>query len=82
VSPIIGEPARNSDAEKALHSGIIRDPKLRLLFAYNQRIPTREGSTPIVDLVWEEGKLIVEIDGPDHRRPQSFKATEPAISSS
>jgi len=72
VSPIVGKPAKHSEAEQALHARLTSDAKLRSLFAYNQCVETRAGTTPRVDLVWEGGKLVIEVDGEDHRRHQQF----------
>jgi hypothetical protein len=38
VSPIIGRPAKHSDAERALFEALTGDERLRPLFAYNQRV--------------------------------------------
>jgi very-short-patch-repair endonuclease len=72
VSPIVGKPAKHSEAEQTLHARLTSDAKLRSLFAYNQCVETRAGTTPRVDLVWEGGKLVIEVDGDDHRRHQQF----------
>ena len=72
VSPIIGQPAKHSAAERALHASLVSDAWLRPFFAYNQCVETSSGSTPRVDLVWEQGKLVIEIDGRDHLRFQKF----------
>ncbi|HSC85920.1 MAG TPA: DUF559 domain-containing protein, partial [Polyangiaceae bacterium] len=58
--------------EKLLHSRIMADFELRHLFHYNRIIATSSGGSPCVDLVWHEGKLIVEIDGEDHRSQHRF----------
>jgi very-short-patch-repair endonuclease len=68
VSPIVGRPAKHSDSEQALYRELTADKALRGLFAYNQNVTTHFGSMPIVDLLWEAGKLVIEIDGDDHRR--------------
>ena len=66
VSAAQGAPHPASDAELSLHRRLAADSELGALFAYNQRIATRYESAPTVDLVWEEGKLVIEIDGDDH----------------
>ena len=49
------------------------DQELRGLFRYNQFVETLRGSRPKVDLVWLEGRLVVELDGyPDHARRDAF----------
>lgn len=66
VSPIIGRPHPKSAAEQLMHDRITRDPELGPLFAYNQPIKTRYETNPIVDLLWEAGRLVIEIDGQEH----------------
>lgn len=72
VSPIIGRPHPKSEAEQLLHSRISGDPELGLLFSYNQPIRTRYETNPVVDLLWEAGRLVIEIDGQEHCRLVSF----------
>lgn len=40
-----------------------RDPVLGPLFEYNAPVTTVRGSRYLVDLVWFDGKIVVEIDG-------------------
>ena len=72
VSPIVGRPATNSDAEQALYDRLTSDDELRPLFAFNQQVSTVTGQMPRVDVLWDEGKLVIEVDGPDHRGPGKF----------
>jgi very-short-patch-repair endonuclease len=72
LSPIEGQPAKHSDAEQHLYQALTSDAELRPLFAYNQRVQTSAGTSPRVDLLWEAGKLVIEVDGPDHRRARQF----------
>jgi very-short-patch-repair endonuclease len=51
---------------------MVADQELRPLFAYNQPITTVYDTRPTVDLVWEGGRLVIEIDGADHRGEQKF----------
>jgi hypothetical protein len=39
------------------------DAELGPLFGFNQFVDTVRGSRPKVDLVWTEGRLVVELDG-------------------
>lgn len=73
VSPIVGRPARRSDAECALFAVLTEDVQLRSLFAFNQPVRTVFGSQPIVDVLWAAGRLVIEIDGRDHRGQQKFE---------
>lgn len=72
VSPIIGRPHPKSAAELLLHDRICSDPELAPLFAYNQPIKTRYQTNPIVDLLWEGGRLVIEIDGQEHCQLVTF----------
>jgi very-short-patch-repair endonuclease len=72
VSAVRGAPHPASDAELILHRLITADAELRPLFSYNQPVTTRYETTPTVDLVWEAGRLVIEIDGDDHRRCGKF----------
>ncbi len=73
TSPIEGNPA-NSAAEQLLHKLLTADPALRSLFAYNRQVTTTSGTTPRVDVLWETGKLAIEIDGADHRGVLKFSS--------
>jgi very-short-patch-repair endonuclease len=73
VAAVIGRPHPGSDAEQRLHAKLIGDAELGPLFRFNQLIKTRHGTTPRVDLVWPDGKLVIEIDGhADHSRAGKF----------
>ncbi len=74
VSPLAGQPAKRSEAEQLLSSQLKGDERLAPLFGFNQHVRTRFGSNPNVDLLWESGKLVIEIDGDEHRKPQKFSA--------
>jgi very-short-patch-repair endonuclease len=45
---------------------ICADPELGPLFSYNQHVRTRYETAPRVDLLWQAGRLVVEIDGQEH----------------
>jgi len=72
VSAVFGQPHPKSDAERELHAQLSVDPELRLLFSYNQPVATRFETKPTVDLLWDEGRLVIEIDGDDHRGVLKF----------
>jgi len=63
VSPIRGRPHPNSPGEQLLASRLICDALLGPLFQYNMPVTTVRASRYQVDLVWFDGKLVVEIDG-------------------
>ena len=49
------------------------DAELGALFHFNWLVDTVRGSRPKVDLVWMEGRLVVELDGyPDHTTRRAF----------
>lgn len=75
LAPILGRPHPLSDVERRVAQAIEADNQLRLLFHYNQSIETVRGSRPRVDLLWPEGRLVVELDGyADHSRREAFAA--------
>ena len=61
--PLLGRPHPFSPGEQALARWLAGDERLAGLFAFNQRVRTVKDSSYIVDLLWPEGKLVVEIDG-------------------
>jgi hypothetical protein len=63
IAPWRGSPHPLSEIEKRLAQAIGGDIELAPLFAFNQTIETVRGSRPKVDLVWPEGRLVVELDG-------------------
>jgi very-short-patch-repair endonuclease len=50
-------------------------PDLAGLFAFNVAVETEGGARFVVDLLWEEGRLAIEIDGyAHHSSKQAFAA--------
>jgi hypothetical protein len=71
--PWRGAPHPLSEIEQRLAAMISDDPELATLFCFNWFIDTVRGSRPKVDLVWMDGRLVVELDGyPDHTTRASF----------
>jgi len=66
VGPIVGRPHPGSEVEQLVSARLGADAELRGLFECNQRLPAFGDKHYIVDLVWRTGKLIVELDGPEH----------------
>jgi len=66
VSPVLGRPHPGSEAEQLLYDQICGDAELASLFRFNWQVETRYDTRPIVDLFWDAGRLVVEIDGQDH----------------
>ncbi len=60
--PIIGHPHPLSPGEQKL-ARRLADDIVGPLFQFNQRVTTTRGSNYIVDLLWEAGKVVVEVDG-------------------
>jgi very-short-patch-repair endonuclease len=63
IAPWRGSPHPLSDVERRLAAALNDDTELAPLFAFNQPIATVRGSRPRVDLIWAEGRLVVELDG-------------------
>ena len=56
--------AASHERHREENSGDARGRReLGALFAFNQTVTTVHGSTPKVDLLWTEGRLVVELDG-------------------
>ena len=68
LGTVRGRPHHNSPAEQKLARTLIKDPDLAQLFAFNKSIKTIRGSCFNVDLVWQEGRVLVEVDGAHHHR--------------
>jgi very-short-patch-repair endonuclease len=63
LAPWRGMPHPLSQVEQRLAKALGTDAKLAPLFGFNQFIDTIRGSRPKVDLLWKEGRLVVELDG-------------------
>ena len=63
IAPIGGRPHPLSDIEKRMADAVARDDELRPLFICNAFVETTRGSQPKVDLLWREGRIVVELDG-------------------
>jgi very-short-patch-repair endonuclease len=61
--PLIGRPHPFSPAEQKLARALAADPELAPLFTFNQPVRTVAGTRYIVDLLWDLGRISVEIDG-------------------
>lgn len=72
VGPFTGKPHPTSEVEQTVYQEIIADPELRGLFEYNQPLTPLGGKSFIVDLLWRQGRLIVELDGPEHHGHMAY----------
>jgi len=71
ASRVKGLPHPFSAIEKRVYATVRRDPFLAPLFAFNQIVPTVQGGRPCVDLLWAEGRLVVELDGHSDHSPRA-----------
>src|SRR5690606_2830518 len=72
VGPICGRPHPKSYVEQRVYQSIQADQMLAPLFEYNQRLLPESAKTCIVDLVWRQGRLVVELDGDEHFNRQNY----------
>lgn len=72
--PWRGRPHPLSALEQRLARLIEADAELAPLFGFNLPVETVRGSRPRVDLLWAEGRLVVELDGyADHGTRAAFQ---------
>jgi very-short-patch-repair endonuclease len=73
LAPWRGAPHPMSEVEQRLAELLRADTELADLFRFNWTVDTVRGSRPKVDLVWTDGRLVVELDGyPDHTTRRAF----------
>ena len=73
IAPIVGRPHPMSVIEQRLAKLLASDPELAPLFAFNQPVETVRNGCFLVDLVWYEGRVVIELDGyPDHNTRTAF----------
>ncbi|MDY7105857.1 MAG: DUF559 domain-containing protein [Actinomycetota bacterium] len=73
VWPLQGAPHPFSDSEHAVVDRLGRDDELAKLFEPNATVRTERGNDHRVDLLWRDGRVVVEIDGwSTHRDRASF----------
>jgi very-short-patch-repair endonuclease len=62
-----------SAIEQRVEAALRRDAELGPLFSCNEIVPIDGfGLQPRVDLLWREGRVVVELDGPEHQSDANF----------
>jgi very-short-patch-repair endonuclease len=75
VQPLIGRPHPGSPGEQILAAALSKDEELSGLFQFNLPIRTTRGTRYLVDLIWVDGRVVVEVDGFRHHSSRlSFTA--------
>ncbi len=65
-------PHHASETERRVKAALDRDAELGPLFSCNQLVADAGLRQPRVDLLWRQGRVVVELDGPDHRAGPKF----------
>lgn len=66
VGPICGRPHPKSHVENLMFALLQADKALSGRFECNQPLVGIDKKPHVVDLLWRKGKLVVELDGPEH----------------
>jgi very-short-patch-repair endonuclease len=72
--PLRGRPHPLSESEQKMAKYLAADSSLADLFECNSYVRLSPFSSPCVDLLWAEGKLVVEIDDQSHWRKDKYAA--------
>jgi very-short-patch-repair endonuclease len=69
----VGARAHHASAiEQRVEAALRRDPELGPLFLCNETVTVEGFGWHRVDLLWREGGIVVELDGPDHQLDPKF----------
>jgi very-short-patch-repair endonuclease len=67
-----GRPHPQSLIEQRLSKMIEADVELTSKFVFNARVEDVSLKSPKVDLLWAEGRLVIELDGAEHRGRRAY----------
>jgi very-short-patch-repair endonuclease len=73
LPPVNGRPHPLSPIEQRLSKMLEADPELAPKFIFNARVRDASLKSPKVDLLWPEGRVIVELDGAEHRGRRAYR---------
>jgi very-short-patch-repair endonuclease len=70
---VYGRPHPQSPVEQRLCKMIQADAELAPKFIFNARVENTALSSPKVDLLWAQGRIVIEFDGPEHRGRRAYR---------
>jgi very-short-patch-repair endonuclease len=73
LPPVYGRPHPQSPIEQRLFKMIAADAELAPKFTFNMRVEDVSLKSPRVDLLWPEGRVVIEFDGPEHRTQRLYR---------
>ena len=68
-----GAPHPQSAIELTMWRLVQADEELRPLLLFNRTMPEVAPLEARADMLWRDGRVAVEIDGPEHRRPANYR---------
>jgi very-short-patch-repair endonuclease len=70
---VYGRPHPQSPIEQRLWKMVQADTELAPKFIFNARVENAALKSPKVDLLWAEGRIVIELDGPEHRGRRAYR---------